>query len=135
MNRKNISRILTLILIVFMIFAFSYEACAVTRAESPWSSFNQFDGKTANTALQNAVRTPIGFALSLVRTVVVIVAICSLLWAAIRYMAPNFSLFGKVLDQAEVKRDIPRFVIGSVILFGTSGILTFIQYLIEDVFA
>ena len=57
-----------------------------------------------------------------------------LLWAAIRYMAPNFTLFGKVLDQAEIKRDIPRFIIGSVILFGTSGFLTFIQYVIEDVF-
>ena len=134
MNIKNIVRIISLILLIFIVFSFSYESCAVDRAISPWSSFNQFDSKLANAQLRGVVQTPLGYVLAIVRTVAVIIAICMMLWAAIRYMAPNFTLFGKVLDQAEVKRDIPRFVIGSIILFGTSGLLTFIQYVIEDIF-
>ncbi len=133
MNKKFLVRILSLILLIFVIFCFVYESSAVTRAVSPWSSVNQFDSKTANSQLRKLFQTPLGFILSLVRIVAVIIAICMLLWSAIRYMAPNFSLFGSHLDQAEVKRDIPRFVIGSLLLFGTSGLLTFIQYVIEDV--
>lgn len=133
MNKKILVRILSLILLIFVIFCFVYESSAVTRAISPWSSVNQFDSKTANGQLRKLFQTPLGFILSLVRIVAVIIAICMLLWSAIRYMAPNFSLFGSHLDQAEVKRDIPRFVIGSLLLFGTSGLLTFIQYVIEDV--
>ncbi len=133
MNKKFLVRILSLILLIFVIFCFIYESSAVTRAVSPWSSVNQFDSKTANGQLRKLFQTPLGFILSLVRIVAVIIAICMLLWSAIRYMAPNFSLFGSHLDQAEVKRDIPRFVIGSLLLFGTSGLLTFIQYVIEDV--
>lgn len=133
MNKKFLVRILSLILLIFVIFCFVYESSAVTRAISPWSSVNQFDSKTANGQLRKLFQTPLGFILSLVRIVAVIIAICMLLWSAIRYMAPNFSLFGSHLDQAEVKRDIPRFVIGSLLLFGTSGLLTFIQYVIEDV--
>ena len=135
MNKKILVKVLSLILIAFLMFGFAYEVCAVDRMISPWSSVNQFDTKTANANLRRVVQTPLGFILSLVRTVAVIVAICMLLWSAIRYMAPNFSLFGKVLDQAEVKRDIPRFIVGSILLFGTSGLLTFIQYIIEDVVA
>ena len=134
MNKKFLIKLVSLILIAFLVFSFAYEVAAVERHISPWSSVNQFDGKTANEQLQKVVRTPLGFVLSLVRTVAVIVAICMLLWSAIRYMAPNFSLFGKVLDQAEVKRDIPRFVVGSLLLFGTSGLLTFVQYVIQDAF-
>ena len=134
MNRKKLIRIISLVLLAFTIFSFTYEACAVERAISKWSSANQFNGITAKPEIQNVVKIPAGFILSIVRTVAVIIAICMLLWSAIRYMAPNFSLFGAVLDQAEVKRDIPRFVIGSIILFGTSGFLTFILYVIEDVF-
>lgn len=134
MNIKNIGRILSIILILFLVFSFSYRACAITYQTSPWGNVNQFEGKGVNENIRNVVRTPIGFVLSIVRTVAVIVAICMLLWAAIRYMAPNFTLFGKVLDQAEVKRDIPRFIIGSLLLFGTSGLLTFIENVIVDIF-
>lgn len=134
MNIKNIGRILILILMVFIIFSFSYKVCAIEYAVSKWSNVNQFDNIGAGDDLRKVVQTPLGFILAMVRTVAVIVAVCMLLWAAIRYMAPNFTLFGKALDQAEVKRDIPRFVLGSILLFGTSGLLTFIQYIIEDIF-
>ena len=134
MNIKNIARIGVLILLIFILMSFSYKSYAATEHKvSKWYNIAAIENNRANDELQNLVRTPLSFILTLVRLVAVIVAICMMLWAAIRYMAPNFSLFGTVLDRAEVKRDIPRFVIGSVLLFGTSGLLTFVQYVIEDV--
>ena len=129
-NRKKLLKIISFILLAFIVFSFTYETCAITHAVSPWSSVNQFDGKTAKASIRKVFQVPLGVVLSVIRLVAVIVAICMILWAGIRYMAPNFTLFGKVLDQAEVKRDIPRFVIGSLLLFGTSGLLTLIQYAI-----
>ena len=134
MNKKILVKVLSLILIAFIVFSFVYEvSAAMNRMISPWSSTTQFDNKLASTNLRKVVQTPLGVILSIVRIVAVVIAVCMLLWSAIRYMAPNLSLFGKALDQAEVKRDIPRFIIGSILLFGTSGLLTFIQYVIEDV--
>ena len=134
MNKRVLVKVLSLILIAFIVFSFVYEVSAeMNRMISPWSSTTQFDNKPANANLRKVVQTPLGAVLNIVRTVAVVVAVCMLLYSAIRYMAPNLSLFGKALDQAEVKRDIPRFIIGSILLFGTSGLLTFIQYVIEDV--
>lgn len=134
MNKKILVKVLSLILIAFIVFSFVYEvSAAMNRMISPWSSTTQFDDKHASDNLRKVVQTPLGVILSIVRIVAVVIAVCMLLWSAIRYMAPNLSLFGKALDQAEVKRDIPRFIIGSILLFGTSGLLTFIQYVIEDV--
>ena len=139
MSIKNILKIMCLMVLVFTIFSGIYEVSAVEVVVSPWSDYNQFDDNVARVQdhddLKKVFQTPIAYIISVVRTIAVIVAICMILWAAIRYMAPNFTLFGKALDKAEVKRDIPRFVIASVLLFGTSGLLTFIQYVIEDVLA
>lgn len=133
MNKRIFVKVLSLILIAFIVFSFIYEVSAMNRMTSRWSSTTQFDNKHASDGLRKVVQTPLGAVLNIVRTVAVVVAVCMLLYSAIRYMAPNLSLFGKALDQAEVKRDIPRFIIGSILLFGTSGLLTFIQYVIEDV--
>ena len=133
MKKKTLIKIISLILLLFVCLGLVYEVSAIAYKVSPWGDPSQFDNKLAPTNVRKLVQTPLGFILSLVRTVAVIVAICMLLYSAIRYMAPNFSLFGKALDQAEVKRDIPRFIIGSLLLFGSSGLLTFILYVIEDV--
>lgn len=134
MMKSKVFKILVTCLLIILLFSIATEAFAI--ATSPWSSPNAFDGKElANDhILTKTVRVPLAFILSIVRNVAVIAAICSLIWAGIRYMFPSLTLFGPAIDKAEVKRDIPRFVIGSVLLFGTSALLTFIQYIIEDIF-
>ena len=137
MNIKNIVRILNFILLIFILFSFCYQVSAGSNyLISPWSGLESFENArvSSHNTLATVIRTPTSYIISFIRTIAVIVAICMILWAAVRYMAPNFSLFGKALDKAEVKRDIPRLIIGSVLLFGTSGFLTFIQYIIDDIF-
>lgn len=136
MKKERIFKVLTCVLLIIFFCSFAIQVNAETYT-TPWSDPTQFDNRALadDHVVSKTVRIPLAFILSIIRTVALTVAICSLIWAGIRYMFPSMSLFGKALDKAEVKRDIPRFVIGSVLLFGTSALLTFVQYLVEDVFA
>ena len=53
-------------------------------------------------------------------------AVLMLISIAIKYMTANAQI------KAQLKTDIPTYIIGAVILFGASGILTLIKYFIDD---
>lgn len=135
MKKEKVLKILICVLLIVFFCSFAVSVYATSYA-TPWSDPTQFDDKALDDdhVVSKTIRIPLAFILSIVRTAALAIAICSIIWAGIRYMFPSMSLFGKALDKAEVKRDIPRFVIGSLLLFGTSAFLTFIQYLVEDVF-
>lgn len=70
-----------------------------------------------------------GFILNLVRIVALSWAILMLIAIAIKYMSGNAQV------KAQLKTDVPTYLIGAVILFGASGILTLIKYFMDDNFS
>ena len=65
--------------------------------------------------------------LNLVRIIAFGWAIIMLIAVAIKYMS------GSPQIKAQLKTDIPTYLIGAAILFGATGILTIIEWFVEDV--
>jgi hypothetical protein len=116
-NMKNVKKILIVIMIALICVAFLN--MNISLADDSWKNLDQFGA--GDTGLNTAAQDIVGAIISVVRIVAVGVAIIMLTFVAIKYMssAPG--------DRAEIKKHAVVYVVGAVVLFGTSGILTIIQ--------
>lgn len=104
------------IILVLSLFFSNY-----TYATTPeWQKANQFDSYK-NDNLNTSVKKVIGAILNVTRIIGTGVALIMIIVVAMKYMmaAPG--------ERADIKKHAIPFVIGAVILFGSSGILTIIQ--------
>lgn len=103
--------------------------------DSQYLTANQFDDSSYNNASSFAIgNNTVGgiitkfFAviLTILRGVAVGWAILMAISIAIKYMS------GSSQVKSQIKVDMPTYVIGAVLLFGAAGIMTLIQYFVED---
>lgn len=123
MNKKNIIKCLMFFLIALMILS----ATTVFAADNPNFNVTAFDGQTAPDKVNNLTNKTLGTAIGIARTVGVGVAIVILMVIAAKYMLASPG------DRADLKKNAVPFVIGAVVLFGTSGILTIIMSLADTI--
>jgi len=101
---------------------------------SPYMDPKQFEGyeeatsaEVGGTTVGGLIFIVGGYILNIARIIALSWAILMLISIAIKYMT------GSAQIKAQLKTDIPTYLIGSVILFGSAGLLTLIQYFMEDV--
>lgn len=96
------------------------EGKATTATASDWKSTTQFDGKNDST-IDGTAQKIIGAILGVTRIIAVGIAIIMLIVVAMKYMmsAPG--------DRADIKKHAVVYVVGAVVLFGASGILSIIE--------
>ncbi len=89
------------------------------------SKISAIDGKTDNSAAASSTTNIVGAILQVARIVAVGVALIMLTVLAIKYMssAPN--------EKAEIKKYAVVYIVGAVVMFAASGILTIIQKFAE----
>ncbi len=64
-----------------------------------------------------------------------IVRIIALGWAIIMAISIAIKYFtGSAQIKSQLKTDMPTYIIGAVLLFGAAGLITIIQYFVEDFF-
>ena len=85
------------------------------------STISSLDGQAGDTTLNEKATNIVGAIISVMRIVGTGVAIIMLTAVAIKYLsaAPG--------DRADIKKHAVVYVVGAVVLFGASGILTIIQ--------
>lgn len=106
------------IICVFLVVAFliSTVSNAVTAAD-----VEKFNATTHNATGIGAAQTIIGMVLDVVRLVGASVAVIMLMTVAAKYMVASSG------DRADIKKYALNYVIGAVILFAATGILTVIR--------
>lgn len=77
-------------------------------------------------SLGDLMKKLFGTILTILRIFTVGWAILMMISIATKYMT------GSAQIKAQIKTDVPTYMIGAAVLFGASGILTLIQYFIED---
>lgn len=123
MNKKYMIKLLSVFLIVLIFFS----TVAVFAEDNPNFKIDAFDGHTAPDKVNNITNKTLGTAIGMARTVGVGVAIVILMVIAVKYMLASPG------DRADLKKNAVPFVIGAVVLFGTSGILTIIMNLADTI--
>lgn len=74
------------------------------------------------------LKNGLGSILSIVRIIALAWAVVMAVSIAIKYMT------GGPIAKGQLKTDLPTYLIGAIILFGATGVLTLVQYLVNDVF-
>lgn len=123
MNIKKVFRFIILFLILIMTLS------TVVFAEN-YTNPNQFDPYTPPgtkwEVVDNGINKTLGVVLSVLRTVAFCFAWLMLLVIGIKYLIAAPSV------KAELKKDVPTYLVGVLMLFGASGILQLITYLVND---
>ena len=148
MKVKGIFKILIIFVIAFSLSSNAVfaddEIDAITGADSSassssssssseYSSFNQFESyaesdDVVNSMGENLINTVAGIILTILRIIALCMAVISLMFIGIRYMTtvdPHM--------KGEVKKQIPTYVLASVILFAAAGILQLVTIFVNDV--
>lgn len=115
MNRKII-KIISLICIILC----TISMCVSSNAVIDSSALDEFQGSSGGTG-SNAVKKILSTILDIVRLVGASVAIVMLMTIAAKYMVASSG------DRADIKKYALNYVIGAVILFAASSILTIIR--------
>lgn len=120
MKNKKLKAFVKCILIFIFVFL------GITQNVFAWTpNWNAIEGNTApNTA--NAVYSVMGSVINIVSIVGAGIAIIMLIWLAIRYLNTYHPA-----DKAEIKKQLPVYILGAVILFSASAILKIIQMFVE----
>ena len=130
---KFIITLLMLIILTTTLMPVKMFATSIT--DDPYLDKNQFDGYTglADANVPGANQTFGGMIMKIGGTILTIVRIVALCWGmlmlisiAIKYMS------GKAQVKAQLKTDIPTYLTGAVILFGSAGLITLIEYFMSD---
>ena len=103
--------------------------------DKEYTNSKQFDSYTSwanknigntNGSIAKILKSTFGVLLKLARIIALGWAIIMLIAVAIKYMS------GSAHVKAQLKTDIPTYLIGAAILFGASGIITIIQWFVDD---
>ena len=121
---KKVLRVLLIILVV------TVSILTVTSSvyAHDWSTdITTVDGLAGNDKLDNSAKTIIGAIISVMRIVATGIALIMIVVVAIKYMsaAPG--------DRADIKKHAVPFVIGAIVLFASSGILSIIQQFASNI--
>lgn len=123
MNIKKILKLIILFLILTMTLS------TVVFAEN-YTNPNQFDSYTTSgtswQVVDKGINKTLGVVLSVLRTVAFCFAWIMLLVIGIKYLIAAPSV------KAELKKDVPTYLVGVLMLFGAAGILQIITYLVND---
>ena len=125
MKNKVIYKILFIFLILFCV-------STVVAYAADYGSVNQFDPYTPKGTgfeiVDNTVNRTAEVILDIVRIVAFCIGLLLLIIIGIKYIIATPEM------RAELKKDVPTYFIGAVILFATSGILQFVTSFVHDVF-
>lgn len=116
-----------LILLLTFIIIFSMNSIVFAEGEGGGNfNFDDFNNK-GDTSIKTPVRTVVGAVLSVIRIVGTGIAIIILAYIGMKYMiaAPG--------DRADFKKGAIQYVIGAIIVFGASNIMTFLVPVIERI--
>jgi hypothetical protein len=126
MKVKNIFKIIIIFLVLTVLISFSYSSMAFNedygnpkQFEDP--SYNKWEN-IGGLHVKKFSKSLIGRILTILRIIVMAWAIIMLLLIGIKYMtsAPQI--------KAQLKMDIPTYVIGAILLFGAAGVMKLIEY-------
>lgn len=123
---KLMKKIVVVISCFIMIFSLSYCVYGESAADFITGSVNGDTSGVSGAA--NMSKTIIGSILSVIRTIAAAIAIVIIIVLACKYILASAG------DRAEIKKYALNYIIGAIILFGASGILTLIQKTIEGAF-
>ena len=129
-------KFLTTLIISILIAAISMPLISIAAPSnmSPYMDPNQFEGYEGATQVNvtedmttgDLIFKIGGYVLNIVRIIALSWGILMLISIAIKYMT------GSAQIKAQLKTDIPTYLIGAVILFGSAGLLTLIKFFMED---
>lgn len=108
--------------IFISVFCFIFAAQNVFAWTPKWDAVQNYSA--GNTG--NVVYTTMGAVINIVSIAGAGIAIIMLIWLAIKYVNTYHPA-----DKAEIKKQLPVYITGAVILFGASSILKIIQIFIE----
>lgn len=114
--RRKITKIILTAFIAVLIITLGTSAFAATNSELV-KGFNGTANPTGSTAITKIISAVLG----VVRTVGAAVAIIMLMTIAAKYIMASAG------DRADIKKYAVNYVIGAIILFGTTGILGIVQ--------
>lgn len=120
MNKK-VMKVLAILMVAMMV-VFSLTQFAFADMPSP----TDFDNR-GNSAGIDSVSNVIGSILKLVRTVAIGVAVIMLIVLAIKYISAAPS------EKADIKKSATIYIVGAVLLFAASGVLTIIQQFADNI--
>lgn len=122
--------IFKIILIFIILLCFS----VVIVHAADYGNVNQFDDYTSEGTgwelVDNIIARTLGIFLDIIRIIATCLAILILVIIGIKYMTIKEP--GEI---AELKKQLPFYFTGVIILFAASGILKFVTYFIQDVFS
>lgn len=123
----KLKKIIRIILIVFLIL---FCVTTVTVSAADYGDINQFEPYTDTQGdyqiVDNTINRTAGVILDVVRIITFCIGLLLLIIIGIKYIAAPPGM------RAELKKDLPMYIIGIVILFGASGILRFITYFVNE---
>ena len=128
---KMLKSIIFILMIVIFLFSFTNSVFAEDTpkiTKHNWkTTIDDVDKDRPDTNLNTSVEKVIGAIISVLRIITTGVAIIMILVIAIKYMsaAPG--------DRADIKKSSMQFVVGAIVLFASSGILTIIQNFAKNI--
>lgn len=120
---KLMKKMLVVMCCFFMIFSLSFSVYGSSPAEFITGSVNGDTSGVSGAA--DMSKNIIGAILSVIRTVAAAIAVVIIIVLACKYILASAG------DRADIKKYAINYIVGAVILFGASGILTLIQKTIE----
>ena len=117
--------------IMLIVLAVSIMVCMLNNivfAASDNFDFSKIEANKADDSIKEPVTSAVGAILSVIRIVGTGIAIIILAYIGMKYMiaAPG--------DRADFKKGAIQYVIGAIVVFGASNILTFLIPIIESIF-
>lgn len=118
------------ILSILLMFMILFSITVVTVNAADYGNIYQFEPYTNTSGgfqiVDNTINRTLGVALDIIRIVTFCIALLLLIIIGIKYMISTPEI------RAELKKDLPTYFIGVIILFAASGILRFITYFVGD---
>lgn len=124
MNIKLIKKIILIFTCLLMIFSLTY--CIYASDAATFITGSLSGDKSQLGDASEMSKNIIGTILSVIRTVAAAIAVVILIVIACKYIIASAG------DRADIKKYAINYIIGAVILFGASGILTLVQNLVQD---
>lgn len=120
--KTNLKRIITLALMAFLLIALMVGVEATGNGGKVTELFNGSTTPEGSKAITNIIAAVLG----IVRTAGAAVAIVILMTIAAKYIMASAG------DRADIKKYAVNYVIGAIILFGTTGLLGIVQNFVKE---
>ena len=122
MKKKLILKVIIILTTFIVISMFNNYSFATNNFD-----FGNFENQTASSQLKSPVETVMGGIISALRIIFTAIAFIILMSIGIKYISASPG------ERAELKKSAVQYVVGAIVLFGASGILTILQEAIINV--